>query len=105
MLLVDGKPWLLLRADARLLDTLAAFGAEAEDREPGMDDEEETDDDTTNDLHVDDADLEYDFPEMRRGFIVGRLISGGSRRPWRDRYTTKDQGELMAAERFCRTRR
>ena len=103
--MVDGKAWLLLRADARLLDTLAAFGAEAEDREPGMEDEEETDDDTTNDLHVDDADLEDDCPEIRRGFIAGRLIPGVSRRPWRERYTAGDEGELMAAKRFCRRAR
>ena len=102
--MVDGKAWLLLRADARLLDTLAAFGAEAEDREPGMDDEEEADDDTTYDER-EEADLEYDCPEMRRGFIAGRLIPGVSRRPWRERYTASDQGELMAAKRFCRTRR
>ncbi len=43
VLLVGDRSWLLVPADPRLLDTLAAFGAEAEDREPFMDDEVETD--------------------------------------------------------------
>ena len=33
LLTVDEEPWLLVPADPRLLDTLAVFGAEAEDRE------------------------------------------------------------------------
>ena len=40
---VGRKTWLLTPAPAWLIDTLAALGAEAEDREPGLDDEEETD--------------------------------------------------------------
>lgn len=53
LLEVDGSTWLLVPADARLLDILATFGTEAEDREndlcdePGedeeIDDEPETD--------------------------------------------------------------
>ena len=39
LLMVGGCPWLLVPADDRLLDTLAAFGAEAEDREDDPDDE------------------------------------------------------------------
>ena len=46
--LVENRSWLLVPADARLLDTLAAFGAEAEDRELCMEDEVETDDDTSD---------------------------------------------------------
>ncbi len=40
---VEGKSWLLTPAPPWLIDTLAAVGAEAEDREPGLDDEAETD--------------------------------------------------------------
>ena len=43
LLTVEDQSWLLVPAPAWLLDTLAAFGAEAEDREPGLDDEPETD--------------------------------------------------------------
>ena len=106
VLMVENRSWLLVPADARLLDALAAFGAEAEDREPFMEDEVESDDDTTNDLELDDVDLEYDCPGARRVFAAGRMVSGTpERQPWRARYDTKDHGELMAAERFCRPRR
>ncbi len=47
--MVEDEPWLLVPADASLIDALAAFGAEAEDRELCLEDEEETDDDTNND--------------------------------------------------------
>ena len=36
---VEGRAWLLIPASPWLLDTLAAFGAEAEDREPCLEDE------------------------------------------------------------------
>ena len=36
---VEGRAWLLVPASPWLIDALAAFGAEGEDREPGMDDE------------------------------------------------------------------
>ena len=39
LLTVDETPWLLVPADPRLLDTLAVFGAEAEDRENDLEDE------------------------------------------------------------------
>ena len=34
---VEGEPWLLVKADNGLLDTLAAYGAESEDMEEGGD--------------------------------------------------------------------
>ena len=39
----ENQSWLLVPAPAWLIDTLALFGAECEDREPGLDDEAETD--------------------------------------------------------------
>ena len=106
VLMVDGKPWLLLQADTRLLDTLAAFGAEAEDREPFMEDEIESDDDTTNDLELDDCDIEPDCPGARRVFAAGRMLQGApQRQPWRARYDAYDNAEMRAAERFCRPSR
>lgn len=43
LLTVEDKSWLLVPASPWLLDVLSMFGAEAEDREPGLDDEAETD--------------------------------------------------------------
>src|SRR5260221_6784676 len=39
VLMVDGKPWLLVKATAGLLDRLAAFQAGGEDLEPDLHDE------------------------------------------------------------------
>ena len=47
---VEGRSWLLVEASPWLLDILAAFGAETEDRELCMEDEIESDDHTNNDL-------------------------------------------------------
>ncbi len=106
VLLVGDRSWLLVPADARLLDTLAAFGAEAEDCEPFMEDEIETDDDTNNDRELDDADLEPDCPGARRVLAAGRMVQGApQRQPWRARYDAYDNAEMRAAERFCRPSR
>lgn len=43
LLTIEDKSWLLVPAPPWLIDTLAVFGAECEDREPGLDDEPETD--------------------------------------------------------------
>ena len=40
---LEDESWLLVPAPAWLLDTLAVFGAESEDREPSFEDEAETD--------------------------------------------------------------
>ena len=39
VLVVEGRAWLLVPASPWLIDVLAALGAEAEDREPGLEDE------------------------------------------------------------------
>ena len=79
-----------------LIDTLAVFGAEAEDREPGLDDEAETDmgvDDKgeldLSDYEPDDP-AEYDAPGIRRPFADARrkprepgIIYGSNRNYWR----------------------
>ena len=84
----------------------AAMKAEAEDREPFMEDEIESDDDTTNDLELDDADLEPDCPGARRVFAAGRMVQGAPpRQPWRARYDAYDNAEMRAAQRFCRPSR
>ncbi len=106
VLLVGDRSWLLVPADARLLDTLTAFGAEAEDRKPFIEDEIESDDDATHDDEREDVDLEYDCPGARRVFAAARMVQGApQRQPWRARYDTTDHAELMAAQRFCRPRR
>ena len=56
LLTVDDASWLLVPAPAWLLDTLAAFGAKAEDREPGLEDE------PNGDMEPDDP-AEHDVPE------------------------------------------
>ena len=71
----------------RLLDTLAVFGAEAEDRENDLEDErdegEEGDSDNALDFAmdrgvpvVDDGDREPDFPRERRRYIEDRQLAG-----------------------------
>ena len=84
----------------------AAMKADAEDREPFMEDEIESDDDKHSDLELDDADLEPDCPGARRVFAAGRMVQGApQRQPWRARYYTSDNGALTAAERFRRALR
>ncbi len=41
LVMIDGEPWLVIPALGQLLDRLAAFQAEAEDREPDVDTEGE----------------------------------------------------------------
>ena len=66
---VEGRLWLLVEASPWLLDVLAAFGAEAEDREPCLEDEPGAD-------REPDESLEEDCPEGRRRFADAR------RKPW-----------------------
>ncbi len=62
---VEGRAWLLVPASPWLLDTLAAFGAEAEDREPCLEDEPGVD------REPEEA-LEDDCPEVRVRFADAR---------------------------------
>ncbi len=72
MLTVEDESWLLVPAPAWLLDTLAGFGAEAEDREPSLEDEPETDA-GIEDGWEDDRDDEYDFRRAPRR-LSGRSV-------------------------------
>ncbi len=90
LLTVDEEPWLLVPADPRLLDTLAVFGAEAEDREMDLEDEPQADDEPSlgglecinqqawahgccsSDAELDDCDKEPDDPEARERFTRAR---------------------------------
>ncbi len=53
LLMVDGKPWLLVEATPGLVERLATFQAATEDLEPDLEDEGETDDDRDNDNPAD----------------------------------------------------
>ena len=65
--------FLLVPADPELLDTLAAVGAEGEDREPVLEDEDgDEDNDRDNDMavdlvHVSGRCMPYDDEEHERG--------------------------------------
>ena len=98
----------------RLLDTLAVFGAEAEDRENDLEDErdegEEDDSDSDNALDfamdrgvpvVDDGDREPDFPRERRRYIEDRQLDGVTHNGITyGRYdNTKDWDEFRRVER------
>ena len=93
LLTVDEQPWLLVPADARLLDTLAVFGAEAEDREMDLEDEPQSDDEPSlgglecinqiawarggdSDHELDECDKEPDDPEARERFTRARQGPG-----------------------------
>ena len=119
VLTVDDRPWLLVPADPRLLDTLAVFGAEAEDRENDLEDEPQRDDEPSlgglectnqaawahgccsSDRELDECDKEPDGPEARKrftrarqgpGFTVNGITNG--------RYdSTKDWDEQRRVER------
>lgn len=57
LLIIEGRPWLLIQATDRLVDALAAFGAELEDREPtDLDDADVIEGDNDSDAleHADD---------------------------------------------------
>ncbi len=62
LLRVGRRSWLLVPADARLLDTLATFGAAAEDRENDLEDgpDEGEEDDRSSDWEEDRSDAEPD---------------------------------------------
>ena len=114
LLTVDERPWLLVPADPKLLDTLlAVFGAE--DREMDLEDDrekgEEDDRDSDNALDfamnrgvvvVDDGDREPDFPRERRRYIENRQLPGTAYGGIaRDRYNAgKDWDEFRRAEAF-----
>ena len=66
---VEGQAWLLVPASPWLLDTLAAFGAEAEDREPCLEDEPGVD-------REPDVDDEPDNPAIRRAIAEHRPPPG-----------------------------
>ena len=93
LLTVDDRPWLLVPADPRLLDTLAAFGAEAEDRENDLEDEPQADDEPSlggleqvnqqawshgcySDAELDECDKEPDDPKARERFTRARRGPG-----------------------------
>lgn len=103
---VEDDTFLLVPVDPLLLDILAAFGAEAEDREPCLEDErdEGEENDSNNDnaldvvntgrgLEVDAGDLEPDAPTVRKRFADER------RRPdttWNGYNAAKDWEEMRA---------
>lgn len=99
---------MLVPADARLLDTLAVFGVEAEDREMDLEDEPQADDEPSiggpmdDEREFDDCDLEDDFPAERRCYIEGRQLPGTSYGGIaRDRYNaSKDWDELRRVQAF-----
>ena len=64
LLTVEDKSWLLVPASAWLLDTLAVFGAEAEDCEPSLEDEPETDmgAEDMGELDLSDDEPDYRYP-------------------------------------------
>lgn len=125
LLMVEDKLWLLVPADTRLIDTLAAFGAEAEDRENDLEDEPQADDEPSlgglectnqqawahgccsSDLELDQCDKEPDDPEARKGFIKARQgpgftyggITGGLYN------STNDWKELRRAKSFVAGKR
>ncbi len=85
LLMGDDRPWLLVPADPRLLDTLANFGAEVEDRENDLEDEPPSGDEPSlatresldhvgwyfgigDDGELDECDEEPDDPEARERF-------------------------------------
>ena len=76
---VEGKSWLLTPAPPWLIDTLAAVGAEAEDREPGLDDEEETDMGVEDTGELDLSDYEPDNEAAASGFRNPQLARGDMR--------------------------
>ena len=78
---VDDKSWLLVPASPQLLDTLAAFGAEAEDREPGLDDEAETDMgvEDMGELDLSDYEPDHDDEAAASGFSNPQLARGDMR--------------------------
>ena len=93
LLTVDERPWLLVPADPRLLDTLAVFGAEAEDRENDLEDEPQRDDEPSlgglecinqqawsrgddDDAELDECDKEPDDPKARERFTRARRRPG-----------------------------
>ncbi len=83
----DSGVWLLVPTTAALLDALAAFEVEAEDRENDIEDEpQDDDDDTVNDNAFDTAggwpdtdDYEDDGPEKRRRFAAQAERQRGNR--------------------------
>ncbi len=81
----DSGVWLLVPTTAALLDALAAFEVEAEDRENDIEDEPQSDDEpsiggsTTEDRELDDCDDEDDGPEKRRRFAAQAERQRGTR--------------------------
>ena len=110
LLTVDERPWLLVPADPKLLDTLAVFGAEAEDRENDLENErDDRDNDNALDFAmdrgvpvVDDGDREPNSPRERRGYIEDRQLPGRAYGGIvRDRYNaSKNWDEQCKAEAF-----
>lgn len=66
VLTVKNRSWLLVPAPAWLLDTLAVFGAECEDREPSLEDEPNHDRELDRSDWEPDCDDEYDFRHAPR---------------------------------------
>ena len=119
LLTVDEQPWLLVPADPRLLDTLATFGAEAEDRENDLEDEPQRDDEPSlggleyinqqawsrggdSDHELDECDKEPDDPEARERFTRARQGPGFTYNGITNgRYNaSKDWDEQRRAEAF-----
>ena len=77
VLIVDGEMWLLAPVISQhMLDTLAAFASEGEDRENGLDDEIEEDLDTSDyEPDVEGEPTEDDLPE--RGRPIRMLPNSG----------------------------
>ena len=69
LLMVDGKPWLLVEATPGLVERLATFQAATEDLEPDLEDEGETDDDRDNDNPADQNGLREDLEDDDRGGV------------------------------------
>ncbi len=107
VLTVEQRAWLLVPADTQLLDTLAVFGAEAEDREMDLEDEAQADDEpsiggsTHDEREFDDCDLEDDCPAARKRFARERQGPGVTYNGITNgRYAhSKDWGELGRMER------
>ena len=72
----DSGTWLLVPTTTALLDALAAFEVEGEDRENDIEDEPQSDDEpsiggsTTEDRELDECDHEPDGAEIRRRFVA-----------------------------------
>ena len=116
VIVIDGDPWLVVPVDQdhRLVDALATFEAEAEDREQGLDDEPEVDDDSVNDNPADAAALEFDaepdvtparrwFAQQRRRPQVTYTQMEGWRTVHRTNYdATNDRLQRQWAKRWLR---